>query len=677
MQNAAQLKLFNEIMNLFKKSSKEFFLPLINKALFMMFFFCFFTCNIRNNEKSMMSVKDRIATLNKAESKQKKPKIKKDLVFEGLREKNPQVVLSMPHNTNEEKESNLQDNKNKRELDIIANPINEKLKYQDKMTVYRDVNTNRILQTFSKTNDEIAELKDKNNAVSQEVAKRYKHRITQSMDYYNSIDQNFKKAGDIYSNAIFQQFSNNEVSAEDFFNKSINLSKTAQILHLEQVKNMSNTQLEILQSELTQFNHMIDSNNKQLTKRKDLVRSEMQKDMQVSNDLIAKSSDFEREQSQKDFMLTKKQYIDKNATQRDEISKNEKLKLETRKNSLAITKQKQQNKLENVKNTFELKRNMFVQMNKSKREEHEKNEKLKFETRRKSLTITKEEQQNELKNKNLELETRKKSLAITKQKQQNELESAKNTFELKRNMFIQINKSKREEHEKNENSRLQIKRNEQKNKLKHFVESFEMKKDIVIQVNKIKKEEDETALASKKKWHQQQIETKKAQNHLEYEKEKAKNLVIKRQNKEKERHKRDKNETKRMHQENQIRLKSLRKLEEEKEQERRNLKAIKVFETKQVRGYRTDAKCYITVFGTGKFDANFELIYYDSSTKRFRIELIFKNSLGKNLHSWTTPDIELRNLEDTSKIYQGKNVPKYLINNIKKVDLIFRWAVIR
>ncbi len=124
-----------------------------------------------------------------------------------------------------------------------------------------------------------------------------------------------------------------------------------------------------------------------------------------------------------------------------------------------------------------------------------------------------------------------------------------------------------------------------------------------------------------------------------------------------------------------IERESLQKIEEEKTEERKKDRESKTYNGTG-RGYDTGVTYQVEVRGDGRVDTNFRLIYYSGSKTRFRLELVFKDTGGNILHSWTTSDIELNNLEDTS-ISDKFEIAKNKTDKINSVDLVFRWAVIR
>jgi len=67
------------------------------------------------------------------------------------------------------------------------------------------------------------------------------------------------------------------------------------------------------------------------------------------------------------------------------------------------------------------------------------------------------------------------------------------------------------------------------------------------------------------------------------------------------------------------------------------------------------------------------LIYYSRSTQKFRIELEYKDANNDYIHSWTSPNIVLTNLEDKSLDYSFM-ISVNKANKIKSVNMNFRWA---
>jgi len=121
-----------------------------------------------------------------------------------------------------------------------------------------------------------------------------------------------------------------------------------------------------------------------------------------------------------------------------------------------------------------------------------------------------------------------------------------------------------------------------------------------------------------------------------------------------------------------LKLDELERIAKKKKEEEENSKKSRTFKG-DGKGNDATVNFQTEVYGSGKIDVNLRLIYYSNSTKKFRIELEYKDANNDYIHSWTSPNIELTKLEDTSLDYSFMtSVNK--ANKIKSVNMNFRWA---
>src|SRR5690606_31507516 len=71
----------------------------------------------------------------------------------------------------------------------------------------------------------------------------------------------------------------------------------------------------------------------------------------------------------------------------------------------------------------------------------------------------------------------------------------------------------------------------------------------------------------------------------------------------------------------QLEIEELEKLNKEREEQRNREKQSKTYNGSE-RGYDTNVSYQVEIYGSGKIDVNFRLIYYNSSTTKFRLELL-------------------------------------------------------
>ncbi len=125
---------------------------------------------------------------------------------------------------------------------------------------------------------------------------------------------------------------------------------------------------------------------------------------------------------------------------------------------------------------------------------------------------------------------------------------------------------------------------------------------------------------------------------------------------------------------NQMRIDDQYAVNEQKENGRRQNSIVKSLEsTKRIKS--TDVTCKSVLRGTGKIYINLRMICYSSRSK-FRVEVYFMDSSGKELYNWITPvNLLLTRLEDKTRDW-AIHVEKSLIPKISKIGIKYAWPTV-